>query len=487
MVNALAGLADGARLSQGFQDTYDNSRLNMLAGKAYTAPQEQRQSLLGQMAAVNPQAAQAQQQQWQGDEDRQTKLLVNGARYMKGALDSKNPNAVSGAWNSLRPAIIRAGLATEQELSPTWDPSYETTMHQLLGMGGAETAAYNQNKVIGDSLVGPDGRVIYQSERQPEYMWSDRAGAWIPNPNNALIGGSQSNLQGTSANPLEQGGSQAEVDANASLANQLIAAGIPEAQVDAFLAARMNPSGGPAASAAPGTLDPVRVAGVGPRPDVSPTEARRLQIAEEANQRASDAADRASRGTAPSGYRFNADGSLEPIPGAPTPASATPNQDEKNASGFYQRMAHANQEMDRITSAGYDPANVRDFYTAGEGVLNYAASKEGQQYRQAQENWVRANLRKESGAAIGASEMEQERKNYFPVPGDSPEVIEQKRRNRQVTQQAMLQSAGRAATNQGQQGPVQDRPQASTNPQRARNPQTGQVIELRNGQWVPVQ
>lgn len=160
MVNALAGLADGARLSQGFQDTYDNSRLNMLAGKAYTAPQEQRQSLLGQMAAVNPQAAQAQQQKWQGDEDRQTKLLVNGARYMKGALDSKNPNAVAGAWKSVRPALIRAGMATEQELSPEWDPSYEQTVHQLLAMGGPDTAG----GVLQSQKIGADG-FIYNSFR----------------------------------------------------------------------------------------------------------------------------------------------------------------------------------------------------------------------------------------------------------------------------------------------------------------------------------
>lgn len=135
MENALAGLYDGARLSQGFQDTFDNSRLNRLAGEAYSAPRDQRQSILGQMASIDPQAAQEQQQQFQADEDRQTKLLVNGARYMKGALDSKNPSAVAGAWRTVRPSLIRAGLATEQELSPDWDPSYEATVHQLLAMG----------------------------------------------------------------------------------------------------------------------------------------------------------------------------------------------------------------------------------------------------------------------------------------------------------------------------------------------------------------
>ena len=65
-----------------------------------------------------------------------------------------------------------------------------------------------------------------------------------------------------------------------------------------------------------------------------------------------------------------------------------------------------------------------------------------QQYRQAQENWVRANLRKESGAVIGADEMADEIRNYFPQPGQSAEVIQQKQLARQVTQDAMKTSAG---------------------------------------------
>lgn len=115
---------------------------------------------------------------------------------------------------------------------------------------------------------------------------------------------------------------------------------------------------------------------------------------------------------------------------------------ERNASGFYQRMIAANAEMRRLEAAGYDPTNRRDYYTAGGEYLNPLASTEGQQYRQAQDNWLRANLRKESGAAIGVAEMDQERKNYFPIPGDSPETIQQKARNRTVTERAMRSAAG---------------------------------------------
>jgi hypothetical protein len=79
-------------------------------------------------------------------------------------------------------------------------------------------------------------------------------------------------------------------------------------------------------------------------------------------------------------------------------------------------------------------------------IGNFARTKitstEQQQYRQAQENWVRANLRKESGAVIGAEEMDAEIRTYFPQPGESTETIAQKNIARQVTQEAMKTAAG---------------------------------------------
>lgn len=76
-------------------------------------------------------------------------------------------------------------------------------------------------------------------------------------------------------------------------------------------------------------------------------------------------------------------------------------------------------------------------------------SNERQLYRQAQENWVRANLRKESGAVIGTEEMSKEIENYFPQIGDGPAVIEQKRRSREAAMQGMITSAGPGAERAG--------------------------------------
>lgn len=179
-------------------------------------------------------------------------------------------------------------------------------------------------------------------------------------------------------------------------------------------------------------------------------------------------------GKPPSGYRYTEDGSLTFIPGGPAdPANrkgggqvvdngdgtttfvpgSNANSQERNAAGFYHRMVSADAELDALTNPvddqgkpighGYDPTNIRDKLTVG-GFANAFASPKGQQYHQAAQNWVRANLRKESGAAIGAAEMDQEIANYFPQIGDSDGVIKQKSRNRKVVEDAMRLAAGRA-------------------------------------------
>ena len=166
----------------------------------------------------------------------------------------------------------------------------------------------------------------------------------------------------------------------------------------------------------------------------------------------------------PSGYRWTQDGNLAPIAGGPAdparkgaggtvvtnPDGSTTiipagkaNTQELNNAGFYQRMVQADKDLSSLEQKGYDPTNLRDKLTAG-GTLNALSSSDGQKYHQAAMNWVRANLRKESGAAIGAAEAEQEFRNYFPQIGDSDAVIAQKAQMRQVVEDAMRTAAGPA-------------------------------------------
>jgi hypothetical protein len=80
---------------------------------------------------------------------------------------------------------------------------------------------------------------------------------------------------------------------------------------------------------------------------------------------------------------------------------------------------------------------------AAAGAMNPKA----QVYKQAQKNWITANLRKESGAAIPVPEMEAEIVKWFPVMGDKPEVIASKAAAREVAERAMSVQAGPGAKN----------------------------------------
>lgn len=106
------------------------------------------------------------------------------------------------------------------------------------------------------------------------------------------------------------------------------------------------------------------------------------------------------------------------------------------AAGFTSRMVEAENNTRRITADAnrFDPTSVGTGMIRSmlpEAIGNVVArSPEMQQYEQSAEQWIRAFLRKESGAAIGRDEFARDFKVYFPQPGDGPDVVKQKERAR---------------------------------------------------------
>lgn len=144
-------------------------------------------------------------------------------------------------------------------------------------------------------------------------------------------------------------------------------------------------------------------------------------------------------------------------------------EDERKSAGFYTRMRESTslisgpildnngkpiqKDGKQLTMAdlGSKPELFAEIvggiipnWMGGEAVKNFATSTIRQQYENAQQNWVRANLRAESGAAIGVDEMKKEIQTYFPQVGDSEEKIKQKAKLRESTENAMKTRAGRA-------------------------------------------
>lgn len=155
---------------------------------------------------------------------------------------------------------------------------------------------------------------------------------------------------------------------------------------------------------------------------------------------------RIGRDGAPSGYRWRADGTgLEAIHGGPhdtaTKAGQPLNENQSNALNFASRMHEADRILSGLAQAGVNPSFAQQV-TGGSGVTGRIAtalaSPEQQQAEQAQRDYVNATLRRESGAAISDSEFESARRQYFAQPGDSPEVLAQKARNRQLAMRGIL-------------------------------------------------
>jgi len=144
-----------------------------------------------------------------------------------------------------------------------------------------------------------------------------------------------------------------------------------------------------------------------------------------------------------------------------------PSGEESNAAGFLLRMQDATKLLDTYEGKGKPSvvtSSVSGLPFVG-GVLERGAqTPEQQQYKNAALAWIRAKLRKESGAAIGKAEAEQEYQNYFPVVGDTKEVIAQKRSLRQSAMDEMRISSGKAAVKVDEARPPQQTiPQAAIN------------------------
>jgi hypothetical protein len=123
---------------------------------------------------------------------------------------------------------------------------------------------------------------------------------------------------------------------------------------------------------------------------------------------------------------------------------------QSNAFGFAQRMERANSILPPLEASGSYPgvgsAMAGAIPFVGGAAQRTVQSPDVQRYQQAASDWIRAKLRKESGAAIGVDEANQEYATYFPMSGDSAAVIEQKRQARLLATEAMKMSAGKTYT-----------------------------------------
>jgi len=140
--------------------------------------------------------------------------------------------------------------------------------------------------------------------------------------------------------------------------------------------------------------------------------------------------------------------------GAPLKGKAPPKptEGETNAAGFANQMENS-EAIIKALPAGSQPGVGSGIAGSvpfiGDVTKRFVQPEVTQQYEQAAQAWIRAKLRKESGAAIGVDEMAKEYQTYFPQINDSAAVIAQKAKARQIATDAMKKSAGRSYTPSG--------------------------------------
>lgn len=131
------------------------------------------------------------------------------------------------------------------------------------------------------------------------------------------------------------------------------------------------------------------------------------------------------------------------------PALKQPTVEQGKAGTFYHRATGANADFQATNNGeGEGPRGMtrqwlHDTFPNLENTWFNDADR--QKADAAQRDFIAATLRYESGAAVPPSEFSNQYKTFFPMPGDGPEVIDQKRQQRERAIEGLKVSAGPAA------------------------------------------
>jgi len=139
--------------------------------------------------------------------------------------------------------------------------------------------------------------------------------------------------------------------------------------------------------------------------------------------------------------------------GKPLTKSGKPTEGETNAAGFASRMVAAEAITSKLATGAapkFGEAVLSAIPLIGKTIPEVipqaigGLSSDRRQYLQAANNFIRANLRKESGAAIGVDEWTAEFINYFPQYNDDEQTIKNKAIFRNILTQNMVNAGGKS-------------------------------------------
>lgn len=507
-------------LMQGRQAGQQN-RLAQIASQSYGAPQESQQSLLSQMAAIDPRAAQEQQGQFQQDEDRTGQQLRGYVEYVNKARASNNPMAVNAALRAGAPLIQRlTGKAPPTEWTPDMDAGWAELEARVAMTPNSGPGNRVQSQKVSDDgyLINTysDGRVEKTDQRVDRQMWLRDHPGMPPelvdkNANVIPVGtGGQSSAAGGEYGPpapysANVGGSEVRTgiaglspEQNqrvAQMAAMMVQAGYPEAEIEAYVAGQARQGSEMASAAAPAygnqrgaNQAQVASAGSRARPSEAETaaqvEAAKLQTqigfmpiqqqieTQGAVNRAQQLTPIENQGAIDRAVGLNrVESAAETVSAAPG-AIATVQQSIDSIDALLN-----DPDLESIVGLGsVNPLNLVPG-SKGRGLIARADQIAGQAF-------LAAFNQLKGGGAITEKEGEAATKAMARL--DRSQNINDYKQALQDLKAAIMPALERQrATLARAQQTVGGGGEAAAPIQRARNPQTGEVLELRNGQWVP--
>jgi hypothetical protein len=125
------------------------------------------------------------------------------------------------------------------------------------------------------------------------------------------------------------------------------------------------------------------------------------------------------------------------------PSSKPQTAEQTKAAGFYDRATPANDIMGKKEMEDYITSLGTLEFTYQKYTPNFLKSPEFQSFEQARRQFTEAYLRRDSGAAISDKEYDSADKTYFPQPGDSADVLTQKKQARKTVLDSLVKEAGR--------------------------------------------
>jgi hypothetical protein len=123
-----------------------------------------------------------------------------------------------------------------------------------------------------------------------------------------------------------------------------------------------------------------------------------------------------------------------------------PTDTAKRSGAFAKRATQANSIIEQLEAGGYNPADPDRAFRDLPIIRNFTMEPKDRQYKSAQNEWMSAVLRDESGASIAPSEYDNYREIYFASPNDDENTKLQKAAQRKAVEATMYDKSGGSAS-----------------------------------------